>query len=749
MKRPRIGVLIDAVHEQYQSGIWRGICHQAAECNVDLLSFAGTSQDGVDHFDAHYDIIEQFAPNSDIDGAIVFTGSIAEHHGREFTQKLCESFRGIPLVCVSEKIEGFPSILVENAPGVERMVAHFVEVHDYRDIVFIRGPKGHEEAEQRFEAYKRAMAANGVKFKPDLILNGSFIGRDGATAIRELIERGVHFDAVICVNDNTALGVLEELIAQGRHVPGKVALAGFDDVEEAANIDPALTTVRQPMYQMGIEAVNHVLSQIAGEKVPMETVLATEPVFRRSCGCFSDEVANARAVHSHIAGLSKEEIADQLMVHILPLVNTTSSNYAGEKVFRQSILDLIQALVWDVQKHNIRYIFLNEVDMFLFNVGFCCDGVALLTLTLRELTAYIPSLFDKMTQQAHAENLLQQGNELLHEHRARSERQTLIQERQFQRNINVVSQRIISSFEQRELLESIARGLPQLNVNSLVLAVFNQDSINRTQWKYTEKCELMLAYNHHTDVVVYPRGCTQIPTRSIFLEGLLQTEKLQNHIFMPLYHRDEYLGYVVLEYTDSAPLFMYEELREHISSVVKSSMLLRRFKAQSMLDELTGVYNRRGFVDLGNKMLNSARNVGLQVMMFYADVDGLKGINDTFGHEDGDLIISAAAQVLTETFRDRDIIARIGGDEFVVVLVSEKVEGLEKKIRKRFARFEREFNEKLGKRFKLSVSLGTAVCSESQGETLEMLMKRADADLFAKKRARKLALVSIPPPATD
>jgi diguanylate cyclase (GGDEF)-like protein len=738
--KKRIGVIIDAIHEPYQSGIWNGICHEAGKQGVDILSFAGTSQDGVDHFDAHYDVISFFAPGSDIDGVIVFSGSITEHHGKEFTTGLCRAFQGIPLVCVSEKVEDFPVIMVENAPGIEQIVHHFAVDHHLRNVAFIKGPAGHAEADARFNAYCRGLENNGLPFNPALVFSGSFIARDGARAVRELLDGNQPFDGIICVNDDTARGVLEELQKQNRHVPGEVSVAGFDDVPEAENLEPALTTIRQPLFQIGVAATRNILDQIDGIDVPTETVLPTEPVFRRSCGCFSKAVASARAIHTHVEGLSLPDVATSISRLVLATVDISSPHFPGVQAFQESVVLLLEFLDSAATHPGSGHGFLNEVDRQLFVAKTFCDSTQLLTAILREMTVHLPSLFTDGAHLTESANLLQQGKVLVQENRNRNERQKYIAEAGFQRNINVVCQRIISSFEQRELLTSIADGLPELQVNSLTLALFPNTSISRNDWHSPEFSELMLGFNLRLGEVMFPRGETRIQRTDIFVDHLMDLQAPGNHIFMPLFHRDEYLGYVVLEFAESAPLFMYEEIRLHISSAVKSAMLLRKFKAQSMVDELTGVYNRRGFVTLARKLMDSAHASKTELMMFYADVDGLKGINDTFGHEHGDTIISGAARVLTETFRERDLIARIGGDEFVVVLLSQKIQGLEKKIRRRFAMLESRFNEKLNRQYQLSVSLGAAVCRLSENESLDTLMKRADADLFAKKRARKLSL---------
>ncbi|MBN2717320.1 MAG: GGDEF domain-containing protein [Deltaproteobacteria bacterium] len=739
-KRIKIGVIIDAVHEQYQSGIWLGIADGAEARQVDLISFVGTSQDGVDHFDTHYDVIEAFAPNSNIDGVIVFSGSITEHHGKDFTLQLCERFGKLPLVCVSEKIPGFPSIVVQNAPGIEQTIDHMVNSHNLHAIAFIKGPNGHAEAEERFAAYKRGLERNHLTYNEELVFDGSFIARDGAKATRTLIEKGIPFDGIVCVNDHTAFGVLEELSRNNLHVPGKVAVAGFDDVREAALLQPALSTVRQPLYRMGKAAVDNILKQINGIGVPEETVLPTEPVYRRSCGCFSDEVENAKAIHTHISGRTNDQIIQEIFATTHPLVDIQSPNYPGDDAYLAQLKDLVDSLLWDVNKPFIRHIFLNQVDILLFATGKYANSVQLLQALLRELIVYVTSLFTESEQIATANNILQQGVALIREHRSVAEQRLLLDEKYFQLTINVTCQRIISSFEQRDLVERIAQGLPSLQIKSLSLATFDEIGIDRNQWAYPENCRMLLAYNTNLDTVIYPRGTTQISSRDLFPPQLVNPYACHNHIFMPLYYRDEYLGIMILEFAKAAPLFMYEEIRLHVSSAIKSSLVVRKFRTQSMIDELTGVYNRRAFVSLGNKMLASAQSSNQELMMFYADVDGLKLINDKYGHEDGDVIIRGAAEVLCDTFRERDLIARIGGDEFVVALMAPSLSGLEQKIRDRFAHIQARFNEQLDKPYKLSISLGCASANITEDEPLDKLMKRADADLFGKKRARRLSL---------
>jgi two-component system, cell cycle response regulator len=100
---------------------------------------------------------------------------------------------------------------------------------------------------------------------------------------------------------------------------------------------------------------------------------------------------------------------------------------------------------------------------------------------------------------------------------------------------------------------------------------------------------------------------------------------------------------------------------------IERHAMLRELERLSLTDELTGLYNRRGFFMLGEQQLECARRARLPLLLMYADVDGLKRVNDTHGHAAGDRLLADAARIMTATFRSADIVARIGGDEFAIL----------------------------------------------------------------------------------
>ena len=185
----------------------------------------------------------------------------------------------------------------------------------------------------------------------------------------------------------------------------------------------------------------------------------------------------------------------------------------------------------------------------------------------------------------------------------------------------------------------------------------------------------------------------------------------------PILVGDEFIG-VVAVYTDiTARVRMEETLR-----------------ALALLDDLTGLYNRRGFLTLGQQQLKAADRAKRRMVLLFADFNGLKRINDAFGHPEGDLVLIETADVLKETFRESDIIARIGGDEFVVLAIETggtPAEILTTRLQENLeARNARE-----GRRYKLSLSMGLARYDPERPCSIDELVARANIAMYERKRS--------------
>ena len=158
----------------------------------------------------------------------------------------------------------------------------------------------------------------------------------------------------------------------------------------------------------------------------------------------------------------------------------------------------------------------------------------------------------------------------------------------------------------------------------------------------------------------------------------------------------------------------------------------------STQDSLTGLYNRRGFFILADEQLKLVHRSQQGLLLFLCDVDGMKPINDTFGHTEGDRVLMATTAILRGTFRDSDIIARLSGDEFVILAVGTlpaKAELLKARLQANLNRH----NAQSDRPYKLSFSIGIAYVAPDEQVTLEELISKADREMYEHKRARRKA----------
>ena len=155
----------------------------------------------------------------------------------------------------------------------------------------------------------------------------------------------------------------------------------------------------------------------------------------------------------------------------------------------------------------------------------------------------------------------------------------------------------------------------------------------------------------------------------------------------------------------------------------------------SLLDGLTGLYNRRGFLTLAEQHLKLAYRTQRGLLMVFADVDNLKQINDTHGHPAGDDALIKTGELLRSTFRMSEIAARIGGDEFAVIAIGAREDSAESLV-ERFQTALRDYNAQTDRPYKLSVSIGAAFLGSQATASIETLMAKADEALYKQKRAK-------------
>jgi diguanylate cyclase (GGDEF)-like protein len=177
-------------------------------------------------------------------------------------------------------------------------------------------------------------------------------------------------------------------------------------------------------------------------------------------------------------------------------------------------------------------------------------------------------------------------------------------------------------------------------------------------------------------------------------------------------------------------------LGRSVRHAIERHRLMGALRSLSLIDDLTGLYNRRGFSDLGEQYLKLAKRAARGVTIVYLDLDRFKTINDSLGHHVGDRALIKVADILRASFRRSDIIARLGGDEFAVLALESTGEGVDliiQRLRDRFA----DFNQTSPESYQLSVSIGVARHEGEIRVRLEDLLAEADSAMYAEKRAKR------------
>jgi LacI family transcriptional regulator len=208
--------------------------------------------------------------------------------GFEPAERLARLAARIPVVLVAGSPDAPVAdvVAVDNRAGIRELVSHLIERHGRTRLWYVDGPPDAPDARERSAAFEEALAQHqGVRLAGRS--EGRFATLSGQTAVREILATGAAPDAIVCANDQTAIGAIRELRAAGMRVPGDICVTGFDDVHLGALLAPTLTTVHQPIQRLGERACRMLLERIADPGLTTRRVerLPTTLVVRESCGC--------------------------------------------------------------------------------------------------------------------------------------------------------------------------------------------------------------------------------------------------------------------------------------------------------------------------------------------------------------------------------------------------------------------------------------------------------------------------------
>ncbi len=273
---PVVAVIVHDITDPYFAEIVRGVEDGASSSGY--LVITCSSERNAERERSYVRLVRSMRA-----AAIVFAGSgLDDPEIQAEMERHVAAMRadGAAIVHLSPYAGGEPEVGVDNAAGIAAMVASLVGL-GHRRIAFLAGPRSLYVARERLAGYRRGLAEAGIPYDEALVVATTFDVDGGALGVDALLGSGLSFSAVCCANDLLALGTLQRLAVRGIDVPGRISVAGFDDISTAALTAPSLSTVRLPLRDLGRLGFEHADRMLHGD-LPAPVRLPTVVVLRGS-----------------------------------------------------------------------------------------------------------------------------------------------------------------------------------------------------------------------------------------------------------------------------------------------------------------------------------------------------------------------------------------------------------------------------------------------------------------------------------
>lgn len=211
-----------------------------------------------------------------VDGVVLIMGGLED-------SVMARHANGVPMVLMGRHsaLEQVHSLGFDHYDGACRAVRHLVEL-GHKRIAFISGPPSRLDADERLRGYRDTLAQAGIAFDDQLVASGNYVEPGGVTAMNILLDRGRPFTGVFAANDDSAYGAMLAMHRRGIVIPRDISLVGYDDLPHSSYCIPPLTSVRQPLRELGREAANAVVALIEGRQPPRSALARLELIVRES-----------------------------------------------------------------------------------------------------------------------------------------------------------------------------------------------------------------------------------------------------------------------------------------------------------------------------------------------------------------------------------------------------------------------------------------------------------------------------------
>lgn len=730
MKKITIGLLVDEVDNNFTNEICRGAKQAADELDVNLITFfGGYLRSQCQDYSYQKNIVFSLAKAQGIDLLIISMGSIVQG-GLDIKDKLLHFFGDIPVVTLNTVFEEYSSVTFDNALGLKEALEFLVCDLKKENLAILGGRKGGHDGHIRRKVFRDVLNKYNLLKSENQIIYSNTLDRDAHNDVERLLEQNPNVDAIICFNDEVAIAAYSVLKEHGIKIGKDVSVLGFDDIHEASRLTPSLSSVSAPPYFLGYQAVIKGMKMLEDKQIFHE-VLPTRFVMRESITFdylyyqkFEEEVDDC-IVNNNLEGLWKcvrnnlfgktdiiisKELDKVLKAFIIDVLCVNIYNYESCRVVKKDVYKL-------VEKELVEYLdidkLLSLLDMLFFKyIEYHCSSDSELVAYksfYKDVLKNITLRFDNLVSSLNRKNY--ESNHL----------------------VNLMSRRMMVFNNQKQCYTNILEALKNLEIQNASLLLFEKPLMitDYSELKEDETLELVgYIRNGKGTVLNYSKKTTvsQLLLNSDIQEytnNLAVTGIYINELFYGILVCDMFLNsYSLLEYLDS-----------HIGSSIYALNLIYILDYQSKTDQLTGLYNRRGILQQIPEFVSEKKN-SYSIYVIYVDLDGLKVINDIYGHDEGDLSIKKLGIILKRAFKHESIIGRMGGDEFLVLYASDEG-NVEKLIREQLSQKETEVNDEYKQEIDVHMSYGIRKIEDLNQSDFSDEINMADKLMYVCKMNKK------------
>lgn len=765
-KRITVGLLIHHLENDYSRALVSGASEAAKDLDVNIVFIPGRSLGG-DYYDRKHTVYEyqnnvlyNYVSSEVMDGIIVSAGTIGQFVSREEFKSFIDKYEGMPVLTLENEVRGYPCLRF-GSDGIKLIIDHLVNEHGCRNIAFVSGPKNNKDAESRLEKYRESMTEHDLDCDDSLVAYGNF-SEYSEEAVNHLIDTcGRKLDAICFANDQMCIGGYKAVRARGL-VPGKdIFITGYDDSEVAKSLSPMLTTVRADASVLGYLAVQKAVNWIKTGIAPENEEISSGLVIRNSCGCESISGDGSR-----LNNIIKEMTPEEAARTIVSIIAGTDISKNGS-LMREKLSDFAAGLMTaaagggDIPAPK----FINEFGALL-NEGISgYIGFDLLASVLDTVQRSCISLSGDVHMGLHVRqlkisDLFKKLDRMITDfiigqfYRDQTDSATcsfLIS--------NIAKDMIMFMTDEEQCFYSIINNMSRIHIRSSFIYTYEKVIMNSPGAQWVNPKNLYLKAYHTGEKLVTPKGDDQIiPTNEYINNVYSEVSKRRTLVLYPLYSNEEQYGLLLCDVEPKYFPYIYSTAPQ-ICTAIMLTGLVKRLEGSlvavqntntmlnkiSMYDELTEVYNRRGFYNFANELIRKDKSNGMIGVLLFGDLDNLKKINDTFGHDDGDYAIKTAAGYLKKGLRDSDIVARIGGDEFsALAVVDPENKCLIEKIPMRIKEIAEKHNQTSDKPYNVCMSLGVYTFKCSKDVDIRDYMDKADSALYQDKKNKSREILKNP-----